>query len=461
MKAETTNADARPYRPYGAALDLFKCQDREILIEGPAGTGKTRAILEKLNAIASKHADVRILIVRKTRKSMTESVLVTFEEKVLPVGSSVLSGPTRGFRNAYDYPNGSTIVCGGLDHAERLYSTEFDVVAVFEAIEITEDEWEKFHRALRNEKMPYQQQIADTNPGTPTHWLNQRANTHRMTRLLSRFKDNPTISDTYLKGLSDLTGVRRDRLYLGRWAAAEGAVWPEYDADKHLIQRREIPDDWRRFRSIDFGYAVDHPFCCQWWAMDESGRLYRYRELYGAQRTVHKWAKQIMELSDNEVIEFTVCDHDAEDRATLAEEGIPVTPADKRVITGIETVAVRLANGTLFLLRDSLVERDTRLAEMKRPCCTEEEIDGYVWKVAPDGALAKEAPDKNSPDHGCDAMRYMVLWLDRKSLASVTVLGAGMTRADERQEQRDERGVDRDWLDVSNEALWNVQGEDE
>ncbi|GAG05846.1 unnamed protein product, partial [marine sediment metagenome] len=74
----------RPYEPHGAAKDLFYFQGREVLIEGPAGTGKSRAIWEKLYAVAYKYPGCRILVVRKTRESMTESVLVTWEDKVLP-----------------------------------------------------------------------------------------------------------------------------------------------------------------------------------------------------------------------------------------------------------------------------------------------------------------------------------------------------------------------------------------
>ena len=78
-----------------------------MLISGPAGTGKSRGCLEKLHFLASKYAKMRGLIVRKTRASLTESALVTFEEKVVPANHPILNGAGRAHRQAYRYPNGS------------------------------------------------------------------------------------------------------------------------------------------------------------------------------------------------------------------------------------------------------------------------------------------------------------------------------------------------------------------
>ena len=68
----------------------------EIILSGPAGTGKSFACLWKLHQTALDHPGARCLIVRKTRESITESALVTFEAHVLPVHMS--GGPDRGSR---------------------------------------------------------------------------------------------------------------------------------------------------------------------------------------------------------------------------------------------------------------------------------------------------------------------------------------------------------------------------
>ena len=411
---DTPTALNRPYRPQGAAEKLFYCKDAEILIEGPAGTGKSRAILEKILLLAEKYAGCRVLLIRKTRESMTDTILVTFEDKVMPPGHPAMQGAQRKQRHSYRFPNGSEIVLGGLDKSSRVMSSDYDVVAVFEATEISEDDWEHLTTRVRNAAMPYQQCIADCNPDAPTHWLNQRADNGRMTRLRSRHEDNPTVTPEYLSKLDALSGVRRLRLREGLWAAAEGMVYESWDASAHLLPAMVIPAGWRRIRVVDFGYT--NPFICQWWAVDDDGRMYLYREIYKTRTLVEDHATQILALSDGETIEATVADHDAEDRATLDRYGIPTIAAHKAVSPGIESVQARLRTAgdgrpRLFLVEGALVERDGELSEARRPLCTSEEITSYVWQHNSDGRPVKEQPVKID-DHGMDAMRYAVAYVD-------------------------------------------------
>src|SRR3954470_8290137 len=84
-KLQVSSAN-RDYTAYGAALKAWRSGRREVLLSGPAGTGKSRLWLQKLHFCAQKYAGCRLLIVRKTRGSMTQSVLVTFEKKVIPQG---------------------------------------------------------------------------------------------------------------------------------------------------------------------------------------------------------------------------------------------------------------------------------------------------------------------------------------------------------------------------------------
>lgn len=409
------------YTPNGAACELFGVRDREVLIEGPAGTGKTRAVCQKVFTLACKYPLSRHLICRKTRVSMTQSVLPILENEVFGPHRFLKAGPSRSHRTRYDLPNGSEIVVGGLDNADRIMSTQFDTVATFEATEATLDDWEKLISRLRNWKMPYQQAIADCNPSAPSHWLNLRANEGKMARLLSRHQDNPVWfrdgewterGRHYVEEiLGSLTGPRRERLLHGKWAAAEGLVYDRWDAAIHLVDRFDIPSDWQRFRSIDFGYV--NPAVCQWWAMDGDGRLYLYRELYVCKWTTDALAKEINRLSVGEAYIGTVADHDAGDRAILADNGIVTVAARKDVREGINRVQERLAvdgsgRARLYVFRDALVSRDPLCVENKKPCGFAEEVDGYVWS----DNQKRDEPVK-SDDHGCDAMRYGVMFADQ------------------------------------------------
>lgn len=423
----------RPFQPYGSAVAVWRSKRKEILMSGPAGTGKSRGVLEKVFALCLKYPGCRVLIVRKTRASLTESALVTWEEKVVPYAHPCLDGPKRRFRQSYSFPNGSEVVIGGLDNPTKIMSTEWDAIYVQEAIEVDEDDWEKLTTRLRNGVVPYQQIVGDTNPDKPSHWLLQRCNSGKTEMIDCRHEDNPVLFDQatgemttvgreYIATLDNLTGARKQRLRYGKWVQAEGVVYEEYDRAVHLVNRFEIPANWRRWLCIDFGFT--NPFVAQWWAMDPDGRLYRYREIYRTGVIVADHAKEILELSQGETFEAVVCDHDAEDRATFEREtGWVTTAAKKTVSDGIQAMKARLrpagdGKARIFYLRDSLVHRDEALEAQKKPCCTEEEFDGYVWAkpANPNSANAQkkgEEPVKKD-DHGMDDSRYMVAEVDLK-----------------------------------------------
>lgn len=442
------------YAPRGAARDLFTCRDGEVLLDGPAGTGKSLAALYRLHLACMKHPGIRCLIVRKTAVSLGSTTLVTFDNKV--AAEALASGVVRWYGGSrreaacYKYANGSRIVVGGMDQPVKIMSSEYDLVFADEATELTVDDWEAIQTRLRNGVLPWQQAIAACNPSYRSHWLNQRASSGAMRRLVSRHRDNPRYVNAdgtptvegaeYLARLDKLTGVRRLRLRDGVWAAAEGIIFDGFDEAVHVVDRFPIPDEWERWWVVDFGFT--NPFVCQWWAKDGDGRLFMYREIYRTGRLVEDHARHILSLvtepvpgvaqvEGEELVDAVaagrrrwtepapravICDHDAEGRATLRRYlGVSTTAANKKVVEGIQAVQSRLkvpADGRprLVFLRGSLVERDADLVDAALPTCTVEEFGGYVWAVKPGGAV-KEEPVKEN-DHGMDAVRYMVAQAD-------------------------------------------------
>jgi len=62
------------------------------------------------------------------------------------------------------------------------------------------------------------------------------------------------------------------------FSAGEGTAFPEFSADVHVIEPFPIPEWWRRWMGHDPGY--DNPFYWCWFAVDDDGTVYLYRE-YG------------------------------------------------------------------------------------------------------------------------------------------------------------------------------------
>ncbi len=420
------------YSPRGGCRQAFTGREPEILLSGPAGTGKSRALLERLLLMALRYPNMRGLIVRKTLASLGSTALVTWREHVAveAIAAKVMNyyGGSAEEPPQYRFANGSKIMIGGMDKPSRIMSSEYDVAYVQEAVELHPADWDAISTRLRNGKVPYQQILADTNPDVPTHWLKIRSNTGITKIIESRHEDNPVLVNrdgtltprgvAYIGKLDNLTGVRKQRLRHGLWVAAEGMIYEEYDPAVHLVDRFEVPADWTRYWSIDFGYT--NPFCWQDWAISPDGIAYLTAEIYQTKRTNDQHAAMILghvapggvwnQAKPREII----CDHDAEGRAVLERElKMSTTPAIKAVTEGIQAVQMALrpkgdGKRGLYLMRDTLIHPpDTDLLDARKPVCTAEEIPAYIWDQGT-GKAPKEQPVKED-DHGCDASRYFVV----------------------------------------------------
>lgn len=423
---------------WGAAEEFWKSKNHEIILAGPYETGKTFAMLQKLHALLLKYPKSRGLLVRKTFKDLQSTAMNTYLNKVLlqnPITDP--NSPIKAYGGKrpeeFMYPNGSVLIIGGLDNAGKVLSGEYDFIGVNQTEELSLDEWEKLiGRATgRAGNSPYPQVMGDCNPDGPQHWIINRP---QLQVFHMRHEDNPRLYSREtgewtehgartISILDSLTGLRYERGRLGKWVAAEGQVYDSFNPSHHVLRGEfSIPADWRRIRSIDFGYT--NPFVCLWGAVSPDNVLFIYRQLYQTQILVEDAAKIINRLSEGEHIETTVADHDAEDRATLRKYGIFTQPAYKDVQTGIQYVQERLKlrppdrKPGLYILENSLSGLDETLKSYHKPTNIVEEFPLYVWDlVKRDETKPKEVPIKEH-DHALDALRYMVAYVDAGIMSS-------------------------------------------
>jgi hypothetical protein len=96
-------------------------------------------------------------------------------------------------------------------------------------------------------------------------------NTHLMTndpmyRKRIEAIENPELRKAWLEGDWDII--------------VGGFLQGVWDPKKHVVDPFTIPPTWRRWRTMDWGYA--RPYSVGWYTMDPDTRcIYRYRELYG------------------------------------------------------------------------------------------------------------------------------------------------------------------------------------
>lgn len=461
---------AKVFHAHGAGTILFRWLNgqeippQECMIVGPAGTGKSLNVGKFLWCFLDRWPRSKVLVLRKTRVSLNESWLDTFENEVLGPGHYAIGSRGRENRTHYDHQNGSQLVLGGMDQPRRLFSTQYHIIFANELTELTEIEWMSLHRALRRPGGPgWHLLLGDANPDAEFHWAHRRfpdpmpygkrrVRHKGRERILSFHRDNPTATKEYLTRLdTQLVGHTRDRLFLGLWRTASGLLYQQYSPFTHLQTGRLI---WDR---DSFGKPLrDQPVACQlldlkvettltWFAagldfghtapgalevfgIDQEGRAVRVAEVYHTDRDLEWWADWVADLW----MEFRMRDVWADSanpegirrmNAHLRKRGVPsivrpvVKPKHKMVMFNAvrELLRPRMADGfpSLLLLRDSLrCRRDPALEEAKKPCTAEEEVTGLVIRAPREtdrGQVIFEEEDPAAPNHAWDAIGYFAL----------------------------------------------------
>jgi PBSX family phage terminase large subunit len=388
----------------------------EVLLSGAAGTGKTYANLLKMLWFGGQYPGARMLMVRKTRKSLAESAMVTLE-RLLSAGGLLEGTSHRTHRHEYRLPRGSVIVVGGMDDKNKVLSTEYDLIYVNEATEIKKDEWEELSFRLRAMAGPFDQMLADCNPESPHHWLYQRFIAGRTpgdavpgtpTNYATAHFENPGYYDwrarawtengeRYLKRLRAATGIRHARKYLGEWVGAEGAVYA-YDPKLHTWPKdRPIPKAWPRVWGIDWGKRV--PTALGVWAVDPEHRMVLTREVYQTHLRpdrLGKRAKQWIDAGEEPYPEAVVCDHDT------GNDGY------QEAFQTASGLSLQLADKARIYSRENTLDHDpdSTLVDAGLPTRLVEELAAYVWD---EEELKDEPIDFN--DHHMDQMRYVVRYV--------------------------------------------------
>lgn len=447
------------YKPSENVLrNVIYSTEPELFVSGPAGTGKSRAILEKIYMTLCKYEGARALIFRKIKSTLNNTGLITWERHVLPANLRIRR---HSKLDNYTLPNGSVLDIAGMDDPEKIKSGEWDMAFGQEITECDEADWDMVSSRLRNGVVPYQMIIGDCNPSHPKHWVKVRSQQPHpdeeviarnpqavRTRMVETYHtDNPVYWDEatkawtpqgreYIGRLRALTGVTRLRLYKGLWVAAEGVVFDMWDDEVHLLPREfKAPDDWYRFWTFDFGYSA--PMVWQEWLCAPTayvdrhvslrqGDLILYREIYKTRNLVEDIAKDIRQHHIEKWPTVAVADHDAEGRATLERHlSLNTAPAFKDIQIGTQHVMNRMMHRDspprLYIRKGARVhEADPFLVSASKPTCTEDEILGYTWNpeststktITTQAGLKKVELPLQVNDHGIDAMRYLVAQFD-------------------------------------------------
>lgn len=250
----------------------------------------------------------------------------------------------------------------------------------------------------------------DTNPENPAHTVKvdyidhdgQRLDNGRLNIRVFNFSlfDNDALDPEYVESIVKATpsGMFTDRDIYGRWVAAEGVVYKDFDKDRHLLTADQVKkvNMVTYFAGVDWGY--EHYGAIVVIGQDDQGWSYLIEEHAAQHEEIDYWvdiAKGVKARYGNILF---YCDSARPEHVNrFRREGLRARNADKAVLSGIEVVAGGFKQDKLFVV-------DTA----KR---FKEEIFMYVWND-------KTGEPVKQFDDVLDALRYALYTHSKGSVFS-------------------------------------------
>lgn len=438
-----------PDSPYYPILKYRGERDRvgEMMIGGPAGTGKTHIGVMYGHKLACTYPGSVGVFVRKVKETIKRTLIPTYNE-VLGYdpqdrndGNFVL-GYGGMHPQRYVYRNGSEIHILGLADPKQFDSLQVDWMFGNQAEEFDEEDWEILTARTRGRKMPFRVVAGDCNPVEPEHFLcpyedneNRRDGVYY---IATRHEDNPILFDPitgeklpfgeeYMGTLDRMTGLNYDRYRLGLWKSPEGAIfhiekchiinqlpWDREKEDPHY----EPIEAYTHYRSMDFGMHPS-PNVCIWIAEhNKTNDIIVVQEWRRCRVDTIDMAAQI-KPHDYASIEASTSDNDENIQSIFQKSGIHIILAKKgpgSIQAGLDLIDGRLDKtrnglpGGLKFYSNLEIGRDPYLEEEKRPTNTITEAKLLTWD------LDSKTPKPLGERHGIDALRYHLLWQNQRML---------------------------------------------
>lgn len=404
----------------------------EVLYGGAAGGGKSFGQVVDALLYALKYPGIRQLILRRTFPELKRSLILT-SLSLYP--KSCCRYQTANHR--FVFLNGSEIefgYCDSENDVTQYQSAEYDVIRFDELTHFTEFQYRYLLSRIRGVNGHPKQVKSTSNPGGVGHqWVKERfigkegvwEGEDGRTRVFipATVRDNRFLMEAdpqYLKRLEQLPEQEKRALLYGDWDLFEGQAFAEFRnlregyqsrIGTHVIAPFPIPVHWRRFRSFDFGYAK--PFAVQWWAIDEDGRAYLYRQLYGSTGKPNEGLRWTVQQIGREIADIEARFEQGQSITGIADPSIWDTSRGESVAEMLEKVGVYFEPGDNARLAGKMqLHYRLQFDASGLPMLYVFETCRDFIRTLPALIYDKHRPediDTNGEDHDYDACRYFLM----------------------------------------------------
>ncbi len=247
--------------------------------------------------------------------------------------------------------------------------------------------------------------ICDTNPDIPTHWLKTDYidNPDPKARIKSftfTIDDNTFLSKDYVESIKAATpkGMFYDRGILGQWVTGDGIVYRDFDKDKMVISREQVPDDLEYYVGVDWGYEHPNPIILL--GDDKDGNTYVLADYTKKHKFIDYWVRiaKNLQASFGRNLIFYADSARPDNVNEFQSNGINCINANKNIMPGIECVARKMRIGQFYVV-------DTAASGLL------EEIYQYAWDDKT--GLPLKENDVRHNDR-LDAIRYAIYSRNKK-----------------------------------------------
>lgn len=189
--------------------------------------------------------------------------------------------------------------------------------------------------------------------------------------------------------------------------AVQGAVYPDFSRDIHLIAPMDIPQDLTYYASIDFGW---HTTAFLLWGVDKDQTWYLVDEVYGRETTLEDLLPRIKNVVGDKRLVLVVGDSANRDAIEVMSKSFPMVGVNKANDTKGYQLGISLITAKLKP-RAQLVGTPKPALFIGKNCKNFIfEIESYRFPEDKPERNPSDVPIKEN-DHGPDAARYLFLQL--------------------------------------------------
>lgn len=238
---------------------LVKSTARVNLLEGSIRAGKTYIFLIRwFTFISNAPKRGALVMVGKSRDAVYRNVFEPIENDPTLAVFAPFIHYKQGAPTAQMF--GRTVHVMGAADAKAESKIRGMTVAGCFVDELTTLPKDFFKQLLGRMSVKGAMMFATTNPDSPSHWLKSE-----YLDKIDEFPDwyvehflmddNPGLSEEYKASLRrEYSGLWYRRFINGEWVAAEGAIYQEWDVDRHVIKPSQLPEIERVYiAGLDYG----------------------------------------------------------------------------------------------------------------------------------------------------------------------------------------------------------------